>query len=175
MNSPGLKIGLISAAISVTLSAILYYVDPRLKYGDFAVLPQLIIIGLAFFAGVWERSVNGGYISFGRVLGAIFAVFVITEVSYSLFEFVLHNYIDSEAPAVMKEVKIDNTIKWAERYKSIGIQMSEEEYKNQLDIVTNKIDYRFRLSNALQAILVWCLIDLVFALILAAILRREPK
>lgn len=173
LNAPGVKFGLISGGFYAIFISILFSLGIDSFQGYLRVVPVSAMIILALFAGLGERKLNGGFLAFGKAVMAIGSVFVISELMLNITEFTIYNFVDPDLHIAMKAYTIETTEKTIDMMSGI-FQYQEGDVDDIMKAVT-EADYHFRLTNALLKFVTWVAIDFVFALILAIIVRKEPK
>lgn len=173
LNAPGVKFGLISGGFYAIFISILFSLGIDMFQGYLRIVPFLAMLILALMAGLSERKLNGGYLSFGKAVMAIGSVFVISELFLNMTEFTIYNFVDPELHIKMKAYTIETTEKTVDMMSGV-FQYREGDIDEIMEAVTNA-DYHFRLTNALLKFVTWVAVDFVFALILAIIVRKEPK
>ncbi|RZS75918.1 DUF4199 domain-containing protein [Pseudobacter ginsenosidimutans] len=94
-SNVGLTYGLIGGIAMIVYTLCLYLVGIQafMNFG-LAFLVYGIIIFIAVLAGLKQKKLQGGYLSFAEALKTVFLTFVLAFLLSTIFNFVLLNYID---------------------------------------------------------------------------------
>ncbi len=98
------------------------------------------ILYIFFFIKIGRdfRNINGGYLSFGEAFKAIFFGSSVAFLIYTVFRFVLYNFIFTDLPEIEYEASIDLTNRmfdWLE-----GMAPGNAELTDQIDQMRDDID-----------------------------------
>lgn len=157
----GIIIGLAYCAFIFTENK-LFYSNP-IQFGIIKLLGYLLIISGYFYTGYLTRKKAGGYITFQECLKAMLLAIAITELIYLIFGILYIKVID---PLFIEKMK---TASLAFLKKA---KMPEEQISEQMKAFSEAGKITF--WNQMQAYGFSIIIDAVFALIFAAILKK-PK
>lgn len=173
LKEHGIRFGLISAAFAVVLQIVLYSMGAESYLSGWTALAWFVMLGLAFFAGAMELRSNGGVsIAFQRALIVVFTVMVITEFFSVITEFSIYNFVNRDFHVEAKPIRIQQTeatYHWLSRF----IEYAEGDFEEIMSEAENA-DFHFYVSNAALKFVMWLCIDFLFALILAAIIKKDP-
>lgn len=173
LKEHGIRFGLISAAFSVVLQIILYSMGAESYLSGWTALAWFVMLGLAFFAGAMELRSNGGIsIAFQRALIVVFTVMVITEFFSVITEFSFYNFVNRDFHYEVKDIRIAQTQESFEQFSKV-IDYNDSDFDEIMETVENA-DFHFYVSNAALKFVMWLCIDFLFALILAAIIKKDP-
>ncbi len=115
------------------------------------------------FAGIARRKELGGFASFKEIFQTIFVAIVITEIVYVLFNFVYLKFID---PSFFDNLKV------ATRTLLEKAGTSEEQIDKQMQGFKDAND-QLTPVKLLEGLGMWIVIDSIFGLIYAAILKKN--
>lgn len=173
LKAPGVRFGLIVGGVYVVIMAVLFSSGVKVYKSAFAMLPFWIMIALGVVAGLQERKINGGFITFGRAVITVQTVFIISEFMINALDFTLYNFVDPELHQKIKEYTVATTAETIERFSGV-VNYQENDIEELMDTVKNA-NYHFKRKDALMKFVTWCVIDAIFALIIGIIIRKEPK
>lgn len=126
----------------------------------------IVYIYFMYMAGKQARDEMGGFISFGKALGPIFLTFVVASFIMMLFSFVMYNYIDPSIMTIIEDKVIE------------GVESNPTLDEDQMEMA---IEWGMKMASMnLPAVLLrWAfgliIPGIIFALILAAIVKKEDK
>jgi len=172
LKKPGVRFGLISAMVYAIGLVLVRFAGIEAFTSWPKAFPWLIMLAIAFVACVKQLAINGGRLPFPKAMVIILTVMVLTEASAALTEWLIYQ-VDTELPARMKEVKLSRTAASFEQFDGI-IDYAEGDREEIMSEVENA-NYNFSAGNAVLKFVTWIIIDFLFALLLAAIVRKEPK
>lgn len=172
-KEPGLKWGIISGLFYSLFLIILFSLGPEAFIGNSKFIAYLAMLSFGFVAGMQERKLGEGLISFGRAFTIILTVFAFTEFLAVFAEWLIYNVFD---PSFHEKIKPIVLAKTQESMETISkfLEYGEGDADEILKTV-NDADYKFYILSAVQKFVTWLALDFLFALILAAILKKEPK
>jgi uncharacterized membrane protein (DUF106 family) len=110
------KWGAIFGVGSIVLTILLYVVDYTLLANWKMIFLLLVFLGLVIYAGVNYRNQIGGFLPYGKAFQHGFIVFAVLGIITTLFTVILYMVIDTELPAKLTEVTIENTQKMMEGF-----------------------------------------------------------
>ncbi|MGB0430181.1 MAG: DUF4199 domain-containing protein [Bacteroidia bacterium] len=169
----GIRLGFISAAFAIVLQLVLFSLGAEKYLSGWTSVSFFMMLTLAFVAGALELRSNGGTsITFQRSLMVVFTVMVITEFFAVITEFSVYNVIDPDFYIEAKEIRIAQTIESFESFSNV-IDYNDSDLDEIMEEV-EKADFQFYVSNAALKFVMWLCIDFLFALILAAIIKKDP-
>ena len=166
------KNGLIIGLVSVVLSLVIYFVDPLMAYTSIWLGLGLFIlfIGLLVYAGKTVRTEVGGFWTFGEAFKSFLVMGLIIATLSTLYNVVLMTVIDPELPVKAGAAIDENTVAMMKKFGAAQEQIDEAMAKNgnnaeKLKITPKNVITSFGISLAVYG---------VFALILAAIMKKSP-
>ena len=161
----GVKYGLLAGLIYIVL-LLLQYTFPSespIAFAGIKLVIYLIIIGVFVFAAIARKKELGGYADFKTVFQTIFITIVITEVLYAAFNYIYLNYIDPQ----FLDTVTNNTITWLEKKG-----LPQEQLDKQIETMKER-SVKPSLRNTFVGIGIWVIIDSIFGLIIAAIVKKN--
>lgn len=174
LKAPGIKFGLIGFLIQFGCFVLFYRMGVDYFLGVWVYLPWLIMMVLAFMAGLeeWKLS-EDRLLPYSRALITVFTVMLIAEFGAILAEYLIYNVLDPNYHEIARSQKLADTERWMQRFARY-ISYAEGD-KEEIMETARRMDYHFYIMSAVFKFLVILCVDFFFALILAAILRKEPK
>lgn len=171
------RYGLIGGLVSILLMLGLYFADAKLLFHPlYSSLPFLVIFPVAMvMATLADRRDNGGIL---KLVDAFKSAFVTGALGLFLlvaFNFILRVAIDPTLTQVAKEAAKELTLQifaWTERMSGEALPDDQIDDAMQRLEETNHVP---NLWNTLTSYLLSAAMGAVPALIMALILRREPK
>ena len=172
LKEPGIKYGLYAGLVALIVQFGFFSFGADVYISMWIGVAWFAMLALAFVAGISELRSHGGFIAFPRALLIIYTVMIIGEFFAVTAEFINYNLIDPNFHEVAKEVKVRQT---AESFEKIGqvIQYNDTD-RDEIMQVVESADYQFYLQSAALKFVTWLFLDFIFALILAAIIRKDP-
>ncbi|MHA4811225.1 DUF4199 domain-containing protein [Flavitalea flava] len=167
-RSYGLVFGLIAGLSIVILTTVLYRGGVKTFMGNGNYLSYVILIGLAVAAALAEKKANGGFIAFQSALKTCFTVFVIGLAAQTLFTELLLNYIDPVFKKAYTQAVLEKT---EEVFRKFGL--SEDKLDQTMAEQRGKDQFSF--TSMIQGFSIWCIIHFIFALIIAAIVKKKKE
>jgi hypothetical protein len=141
------KWGLIFGGASIALTAVAYAVDYTLladwKFGIFIFL---ILLGATIYAGLNYRNQIGGFLTYGKAFQHGFILLAISGIISTLFTLLLYTVIDSELPAKLTDVTIENTQKMME-----GFGMPEDKLDQAMEDAKERAKGQFSAFGLVKA------------------------
>jgi hypothetical protein len=165
-NSIAWTMGLIAGLVMCVFTLCLYRGGVQLFMSGFAWSGYLIITGIAVFAGLRHKKMNGGYLSLSEGLRTVFLVFALGFLLQTLFTYVLFNYIDVPFRDALTQAGMKKAESLMKRLGASENQI-EEAMKNANDPKNNSF------GNTLLSYAVLCVIFFIISLIIAAIIRKK--
>ena len=124
MQQPFVKWGLISGGLGVILGLIYYLINPELSFSTTGMLSGIAIpLVCMYLAGLEERALLGGYITWGQALKVTFLTIVIGFFISSTFQYIMSTFIDPD----LVEMQIEKGLELAEKMVSLGGQELSED------------------------------------------------
>ncbi len=165
------KWGLISAAIGIIVTLLLYVVDYTLMVQlKFALFSLVVYLGLVIYAGIEYRKSIGGYMDFGKAFLHGLIIFALSGLVSSVFQILLYNVIDPELPAKLVDASMENTRQIMEKFGTPADAMDAALEKAKADT-----EGRFTIGGIAKGYLFVVVVSAVLALITGAIVKkRQP-
>ena len=165
------KWGLISAAISIIITLLLYVVDYTLMVQlKFLFFSLAIYLGLVIYAGIDYRKSVGGYLDFGKAFLHGFIVFALSGLVSTIFSILLYTVIDPELPTKLVDASMENTRAMMENFGAPADSIDEALEKAKAD--TEK---RFTVGGMAIGYIWAVAVSAILALITGLIVRkRQP-
>jgi predicted ferric reductase len=110
------KWGAIIGGGSIVLTLLIYIVDYTLLADWKMIVLLLVFLGLVIYAGINYRNQIGGFLPYGKAFQHAFITFAVLGIVSTAFTVILYTVIDSELPAKLTEVALENTQKMMENF-----------------------------------------------------------
>jgi hypothetical protein len=161
--------GLISAAIAIIVTSLMYAIDLKLfvnMWIGFGLLAVWIIIGVLLL-NKCKREQNG-QLTFKEGFTAYFLSALIGIAISTLFNIFLFNFFDTEAKDIITEHLVDFQVGMLEKFNTPKAQIAEA-------VKTIRENSQFSLKGQLFGFMQALVGAIIFGLILAAILKSKNK
>lgn len=161
----GVRFGLITGLVYILLLFLRYnvFASSPLSFGLIAIFSYIVVLVLYLFAGLARRKQEGGFASFKEIFQTIFITIIITELVYVIFNLIYLKLID---PSFFDKFQ-ETTRNFFEKSN-----MTEEQIDKQMEKF-NDADKQLSPLNLLKGLGIWIVVDSVFGIIYAAILRKK--
>ncbi|RZL06434.1 MAG: DUF4199 domain-containing protein [Pedobacter sp.] len=172
LNGLSAKNGLIIGLVSVVLSLVIHFIDPLLLYTSMwiGLVLFIVFIALLVYAGRTIRIEAGGYWTFGEAFKSFLIMGLIITVLSTVYNVVLMTVIDPDLPARAGAAADQNAealmAKFGMQQEQIDEAMAKQgKGEDKLKVTAKNTVTNFGVSLAIFG---------VFALILAAIMKKSP-
>jgi hypothetical protein len=157
--------GVITGIIYMVLILIqnMFFSNNVLGFSTIKIITYLVIVGMFFYHATVARKMHGGYITMQEVFGAVFVVILIAELFYSIFNIVYVKFID---PQFLEKIS-NNTINMMEKYN-----MPQEKIDDLTRTFEEGKGKQLSIGSQIQSYLFSVIIDNIFGLIIAAIIKK---
>ncbi|MBI1185335.1 DUF4199 family protein [bacterium] len=174
LSNVRIKFGLVGFAAYFALMLVGYFagVPVFLSFG-YKLFMWVLMLAIAFMAGAVKLRSNGGHIRFEQAMGVVLSIFVFSEIGAALAEWLVFNVINPDFHLAVKDYQIAKTKEQMGEMSKM-IQYAEGDFEENMEEVSRR-HYNFSLANAVQKFVTFLAVDFVFALILAAIIKKEPR
>ncbi|PCJ80504.1 MAG: hypothetical protein COA49_08525 [Bacteroidetes bacterium] len=163
--------GMMAALISVILSLVAYIIGIEILTGwQIGVAQSVLIITTMVVVSRTIRTNEGGFISYGRVLGHIMLSTLCILFASALFNIILFNVINTDLVDVMVEI---NTERVAEMMKSFGLD--EKLLEETMAETRLEIEKGFTVLGSIKGVIFGSIFWGVIALIVAATQYKVDK
>jgi len=163
--------GLIWAAVNIVLFLLIFYGMPSAMGSmTYSVIQIAIGIGLAIFFTLRIRKAIGGFWSFSEALKSISILFIIPAVVMYFFTVLFGKFIEPTYAEKMTEITLNATTEMMENFSD-----DQEVIDKTIAETEASLQKQFNPSftDALKSILISVVIYFVFALIWAAIFKKD--
>lgn len=145
MNSNSvLKYGLLAGTASAAYLLIFYFINPKVMLSGWVYWTSwLLFFGFMYWAGRQKREAEGMQLNLKDGLRTLFSVFIIADIIYYIFYYLLFNVIDPDLHLVAKEIRLDSF----EQIKAQGIDKYGEESIDSLIKKASEQDYSISLTK----------------------------
>ena len=170
MKNPAVKYGLIAGFIGVLLSTLTYAMGVAYMANLWTGLLILVIIIVMYvILSIRIRKDAGGFITFKDAFIRIFIMCLIAGVIGAIYNIILNTLIDPELPQKLQVVIIEKTTSMMEKFGA-----PQEEIDKAIDKLQNEAANKFTVLSQLKGLAIMTIVSAIFALILAAIVKKNP-
>ncbi len=172
MKNDAVKLGLMYGVVSIIISMIVYFTNPKAMM-DFSswhmILGYILMIAFPYMAAKRAKDANGGFIAFGEALVPAMVTFAIGLLISNVYSYLLLNYFDPSLQETLNVAAREMTegmwdmMGLSEEAKLEAAEQMEQQQANQFGIV----------QSALGFIVSLIFPGLVISAIIAAIIKKE--
>lgn len=161
-----LQYGGLSALVYLLVFVVLYLLgaDSFLSIGGYS--SALVPIVFAVVGCIVFKKENGGFLEFREALKISFAILVITSLASTIFSYILFNFIDPAFGESMTQVALEQQQRMLEKFGA----PQEAIDKAVKDTLSRNL---YSLPNLFQTFMFYCIAQFIFALIIAAIVKKK--
>ena len=163
------KWGLIFGAISIALTAIAYIVDYSIladwKFGIFVLIG---LLAATIYAGINYRNQIGGFLEYGKAFQHGFILLAISGIISTLFLILMYTVVDTELPAKLTEVSIENAQKMMENFG-----MPEDQMDKALEDARKRSEGQFSAIGSIKSYGFALIFYAIVALITSIFVRKN--
>ncbi len=167
INQSSVKYGVITGALYVVLVMILYTIGYEMLASPFKTLAYWVIWILIVVLAIKARNETDQYMSYSQALLTVFTMIAITEVMYTLFYFILANYIDPELSSRLMTIAME---KLETSLAQIG---AGDERIDALIDQAQEQGASFTLWNAFTSLLWYLFVGFLVSLLAALMVRKK--
>jgi hypothetical protein len=161
--------GLITAAVSITFTLLLYIIDYTLMVQlKFLFLALAIYFGIVIYAGIDYRKSIGGFISYGKAFQHGFLILALSGLIGSIFNIVMYNVIDTELPQKLVDASIENTRAMLE-----GFGTPEDKMDEALENAKESTANQFTIGGIAKGYIMIAVFSAIMALISSIFVRKN--
>lgn len=168
VNSVALRNGFLAGLAGIIIMLVLYVIDPVHVTGFLPMLVYPVVIALMVMAGLYQKKIQNGFITFKEALRTIFIVAVVSSILMAVFNYVLFEFIDPTLPEVLKEETINRTIGMMEKFGAP--ESSIEETMEKLESQEFNPTWTQRFLGLLGSFVIGFIVSSICALII----RKNP-
>lgn len=156
----GIKYGLIAGGVTVAIYLLFYVIDKELIFNSFLNWASVgLYLAVAWKAVDDERQAIGAKIEFQQALKVGFTVFVVANLVYYLYYYLLHGLVDPELEEVQRSV-MRSTL---EARRSMISEEQYEAFKDSLDGDSLKVGWQNTLLTYARSLIGYFIIALGIA------------
>ncbi len=158
----GIKYGIIAGVGTILYMLLFYFIDQRMMLGPWVYRSTLLIYVIMMFMAVFAARKSGdGLIDIKEAIRIAFQTFIVANVLFYVFYYLLFNMFDPELVTLQKEMMME----FQEEYKDL--EMAE-----QLKDMT-EADLAFTLGKAIFSFAKDAITGFIFSLLIAGIARNK--
>jgi hypothetical protein len=161
----GLRFGLLTGLVYAVLLFFRYrfFATNPVSFAFFVIVSYLLVLGMYLFTGFARKKELGGYGAMNEIFQSIFITILIAEAAYVVFNFIYLKFID---PAFWENFKAGSLSYYQ------NLKMTDEEIDHAMKGLKDA-DQQVKPVGLLKGYGFGIVMDSVFGLIFAAILRRK--
>ena len=161
------QFGIIAALASLLIYVIVYVAGTDFYGSGISMFISFVLpIAIAVLACIRAKKENGGYLEFSQALKICFGVLVIASLTTSVFNYLLVNYFDPAFGERIVQLSIEKTQSILEK---IGTPQDAID-KSIREMTFEKL---FSAKSVFQSFMLGCIVQFIFALIIAAIMKKN--
>jgi hypothetical protein len=165
-----IKWAVISAAIGIVITLVLYVIDYTVMVQiKFALFSLVLYLGIVIYAGIDYRKSVGGFLDYGKAYLHGFLVLAIGGLISTFFQILLYFVIDPDLPAKLVDAAVENTQAIMEQFGAPASSMDEA-----LDKARTDTEARFTILGLVKGYFWAILVFAVLSLITALVVRKRP-
>jgi hypothetical protein len=165
-RNAGILYGLLGGLALVVITLGLYIGGVEYFLSPIAFSSYLVIIVIAVMAGIRQKKINGGYLTFSEALKVVFSTFAIAFFISTIFLYVLLNFIDIPFREALAQASLEKS---AAMMKSFG--MSADQVDKAMRDSANQNNYS--IGKMLLGFAMSCIVFFIISLIIAAIIKKK--
>jgi len=162
----GVLYGLLNAGVAILFTVALYLGGVKAFMGPVAYLGWCFPIIICVLGGLQLRKQQGGYLEFSEALKVTFQILVIGSIIYTLFQYVLFNYIDVAFRQALMQEAAAKAERWMEK-----LGMPQEQIDKAVEDMLNGNSYT--IGKLFLGFAFGCIGWFVVSLIVSAIIKRK--
>lgn len=166
LEQNGIKYGVIAGLGYVILTLLLYFIDPKMVFGNASMISWVIYIFCMYKSVADDKAADGGFITFRNAFQSSFVVYIIASFLGIMFLYVLMTVIDPSLVDLQIEVAMELIEKVAE-FTGMGEAELDEAVKAIEDAAKPS------LLQSLQGYLFGLIGGAIPALIIAAAMKKD--
>lgn len=174
LDNPYMKHGLTGGLMVMVIITVFYmlgtkaFVDPFFSIVRFLLL-FVTVIALGVVAGREQKSLNNNLLPFHEAFTMVFLTFMVIGVIYNFYNYLLFNFIDPGLSEKIKSAVIENM---ANTLPDSGI---DDEQEDKIIEAAKNQNYNVSIGKTMLGVLIWGAISFLVALIVSAIMKKEPQ
>jgi len=169
LMSHAIRWGMITAAVSIIYTMLLYVIDYTLMVQlKFLFLALLVYFGIVIYAGLDYRKSIGGFLSYGKAFQHGFIILALSGLISSIFSLLLYFVIDPELPEKLVDASIENTRAMMESFGA-----PEESMDEALEKARESTADQFTVVGTLKSYIMIAVFSAIMALISSLFVRKN--
>ncbi len=164
-----LRWGLITAAVSIIVTMLMYAIDYALMIQlKMLFISLAIYLGITIYGGIDYRKAVGGFLAYGKAWQHGFLILVISGFIATVFSILLYTVIDPDLPANLVDASIENTREIMEKFGAPPDSIDEA-----LEKARASTEDRFTIKGILLGYVQIAIFSAIMALISALFVRKN--
>jgi len=161
--------GLITAAVSIIFTMLLYVIDYTLMVQmKFLFFSLAVYLGIAIYAGIDYRKSIGGFLAYGKAFQHGFLILALSGLIASIFSLLLYTVIDTELPQKLTDASLENTRAMMESFGAPEDAMDEA-----MEKAKESTAKQFTVSGIAMGYIYIAIFSAIMALISAIFVRKN--
>jgi hypothetical protein len=164
-----LRWGMITAAVSIIITLLMYAIDYTLMIQlKILFISLAVYLGITIYGGIDYRKTAGGFLPYGKAWQHGFLVLAISGLVATLFSLLLYNVVDPELPEKLVDASIENTRELMEKFGAPADSIDDA-----LDKAREQTANRFTVGGILLGYVQIAIFSAIMALISALFVRKN--
>jgi Protein of unknown function (DUF4199) len=167
----GLRFGIVAAIFYTAALFVLYKTGIEqfgARFNRIIVFAIVVLIGIT--AGIYQKRKQGGFITLRQGFQTIFTAFLIAEIAYTIFNYLLYSTIDPGLSGKILDYQIVET-----RKSMAGMQAPQKDIDEMIAVMEQARGAKMSVGVAFQTmmlfLMVWGMISLVVSAVMGKIKR----
>lgn len=171
LMSHAIRWGLITGAISIAITVILYVTNEEWMVQLKTLFISLAIyLGITIYAGIDFRKLAGGYLTYGKAFQHGFLVLAFSALVSTVFNLLLYQVIDTDLAQRLTDISVENTRSMME-----GFGAPEDQIDKALEDARSRTENQFTVSGMALGYVFILIFSAIMALISSLFVRKnEP-
>jgi len=162
-----LKYGLLAGGVTILYLLVFYFIDPRIMLSSWVLWSSMVIYVTFMVLACRRRQVErDGKIDFKEALQSAFLVFVVANVAYYLFYYLMFSVFDPGLAAIQREIMLENL-------ENLGSVLDEQQREEMLRNLQEQ-DLDVRPFDLLLSFGQGLIGGFIIALVIAGLFSRNP-
>lgn len=161
--------GMITAAVSIIITMLLYVIDYTLMVQlKFLFVSLAIYFGITIYAGIDYRKSIGGFLAYGKAFQHGFLILVVSGLIATFFNILLYQVIDPELPQKLVDASMENTRAMMESFGT-----PEEAMDEAMEQAKESTAEQFTIVGMAKGYIYIAIFSAIMALISAIFVRKN--
>ncbi|PHS08385.1 MAG: DUF4199 domain-containing protein [Kordia sp.] len=128
----------------------------------------IVVVSVGIISTAKSKSINQGFLSYRQAFSSYFITIAVALIIHTLINIIIFNYIDPDASIRIKEIIIDKTISFMEKFNTPAEAMSEA-----IEKINNQDTFSF--AAQLRALAQSLATFSIIGLLVAALMKKNKE